>query len=151
MAKSKPILALFIYPSLKVLVKIIEPIFVHVGLFFVLYFPCCVFLCCILRVTLKALHSLWKILLLFVWKIFCQSSKKKVFLWVGQLGLIHYLAIFLCLFWNYLSVRMFNFLLIFLPILLISGISVVLGWFRLLALLLNMIFSSLHYNSVAMS
>ena len=47
---------------LKVLVKIIQLLFVHVCCVF-----CCIFLCYIFRVVLKSLHFLKQLLLLFVW------------------------------------------------------------------------------------
>ena len=71
---------------------------------------------------------------------FCKTLKKESFLRVGKPVLICYLFICLCLFRNHLSVSKLNFLLLFLPFLLISSLSVVLGWFRLLSLF----FTSLH-------
>ena len=84
-------------------------------LLFVLYFLCCIF--CVL---LKALQFMWHLLLISVWQIFSQILKNSVFLRVGQLGMIHYLVICLCLFQNYLSVSKLNCLLLFLLVLLIS-------------------------------
>ena len=91
--------------------------------FFVLYFLCYIFrvlFFCVLffrvlffRVVLKAFHSLQQILLLYVWQIFVQTLKRKIFPWVGQIGLIHYPVVFLCLFWNYMIVSKFNCLLLF--------------------------------------
>ena len=85
----------------------------------VLYFLCCIFTCCTFSVILKAFCSMLQIILISVWQIFGQTLKNKVFLWVGQLVLIHYLVIFLCLFWNYLSVSKLNCLLLSLLVLLI--------------------------------
>ena len=106
----------------------------------VLYFLCCLFLCYIFRVVLKSLHSLQQLLMISVWKSFGQTLEKIVFSELSNLVLIHYLVIFMCLFQKYLSVSKLNFLLLFLLILFFSDISVVLGWFRNLPLLL----SSLH-------
>ena len=81
--------------------------------FFVLYFS--VF-------YLKAFHSMQQIILIYVWHIFVQTLKRKVSHGFGQLGLIHYLVIFLFLFRNYLSVSKLNFLLIFLLLFLICSL-----------------------------
>ena len=66
---------------------------------------------------------------------FWSDSKEDSFLWVEQIGLIHYLVICLCLFCNYLSVSKFNFLLIFLLLLRNINVCVVLGWFWYLYLI----------------
>ena len=87
---------------------------------FLLYFPCVKF--CVIFfvlysfvvyvcVVLKSLYSLQQILLISVWQIFSQNIKKKVFLWVRKLGLIHYLIIFLNLFLNCISAIKLNCLL----------------------------------------
>ena len=69
----------------------------------------------------KALHFLWQIIMLYV-RNFLSGNKEASFLGVGKLGLIHYLVIFLCLFWNCLSVIKLNCLLLFLLILIILGL-----------------------------
>ena len=84
---------------------------------FVLYFSCYIF-----RVILKGVHILWQLLLLYVWQIFCQTIRDKLLSVNGQVGPIHYLAIFLCLFWNYLSVDKLNCLLFFWMVLLIFSL-----------------------------
>ena len=61
----------------------------------VLYFLCCIFPCYIFCVVSKSLHSLQQLLMLYIWKIFGQTLKKKVFSELSNLGLIHYLVIFL--------------------------------------------------------
>ena len=95
----------------------------------VLYFLCRIFLCYIFRVVLKSLHFLQQLLLLSVWKSFGQYLKNKVFSELSNLGLIHCIVICLCLFQNSWGVSKLNCLLIFLLILLISNISILLGWF----------------------
>ena len=95
------------------------------------YFSVLYFSCCIKRTSLSA-TSYSTIRLEDFWS----ESKEETFLWVEQLGLIHYLVICLCLFQKYLSVRKLNFLLLFLLLLLNSNLSVVLGWFRHIYLLL---------------
>ena len=92
----------------------------------VLYFLCCIFPCYIFFVVLKSLHSLQQLLMLSVWNIFGHNLKRTVFYELSNLGLLHYLVIFLCLFKNDLSVSKLNCLLLFLLLLLISNISVVL-------------------------
>ena len=82
----------------------------------VLYFLCCIFFC---SVILKVFNSLIQLLLISVYRVFYQTLKNKAFLWVGQLGLINYLVIFLCLFQKYLSVSKYNGLLLSLLVLLI--------------------------------
>ena len=79
-------------------------VFSHVVFFRVIYF----------YILLKAFQYLRHILLLYIWYIFGQALKNKVSLGVGQLGLIHYLVIFLCLFLSYLNVSRLNCLLILL-------------------------------------
>ena len=113
--------------------------------FFVFYFSCCIFLYFIFRVIFcveffvlhfcagifhvicfcvvwKTICSLWQILLLYVWYIFCQTLENKVYLRVWKLGLIHYLVICLCSIWNYLSVIKLDCLLLFLLLLIIFGL-----------------------------
>ena len=119
---------LFLRRSLKVLAEIIQLLFVHV---------CCIFPCYIFHVVLKSLHSLQHLLLLSVCKIFDKTLNKTVFYKLRNLGLINNLMVLLCLFQNYLSESEFNFLLLFLLILLISNISVVLRWFWHLSLILT--------------
>ena len=62
-------------------------------------------------VVIKYFQYLQQLLLLSVRNIFGHNLKKTVYIWVGQIGLIHYLVIFLCLFYNYLIVSKFNCLL----------------------------------------
>ena len=78
---------------------------------------CVLYFCVILGV----LHPLWQLLLLYFWKLFGQTLKKNVFL-VEKLWLINDHVIFLCLFWNYLSVSKLNCLFLFLLILLIFSL-----------------------------
>ena len=75
----------------------------------------------------KLLHSLRQLLLVSVWQMFFQTLKKKVLSGVGQIVLIHYLVIFLCLIQNYLIVKKLNCLLMFLLRLLR-----ILFWYKLL-------------------
>ena len=112
-AKYQEMFSLGIFPALKVMVKLIQIIFVHVCCIF----PCCIF-CVFFCVVLKALQYLRNILLVSVEKIFGETIKK-LFIGVGQLELIHYPVIFLCLFRNYLIVSKLNCLLLFLLLLLI--------------------------------
>ena len=63
------------------------------------------------------IHSMQHILLLSVKQFSSQTLKKKVFLRVGKMGLIHKFLICLCLIRNYLSVSKLNCLLHFLMIL----------------------------------
>ena len=93
-------------------------------------------MCYIFLIVLKSLHYLQQILLLSVWSIFGQTLKKIVSSELSNLGLIHYHVICLCLFQNYLSVSKFNCLLLFLLLMLISNLSVLLGWFWHISMLL---------------
>ena len=96
---------------------------------FLLYSLCCTFcviyfLVVFFRVIsfhflLKAFNYLQHLLLLYDWQILVQIQRKTVSVRVDQLGLIHYLVICLCLFWNNLSERNLNCLLLFLPLFLI--------------------------------
>ena len=86
---------------------------------FMLYFFMLYILCCIFRVGWKSLHSLRQLLLLYIWKIFGQTLKMKVFLWVGQLRLTDYPVVSMSLSWNYLIVSTLNCLLVYLLLLLI--------------------------------
>ena len=96
----------------------------------VLHFLCCTFMCYIFRVVLTAFQYLQRLLLISVWEIFVQTLKKTFFSELSNLGLIHYLVIFLCLFQNYLSVIKLNCMLLLFLLLLISNLSVLLGWFQ---------------------
>ena len=100
-----------------------------------LYFLCCIVLCCIFFVIyfpffcviyfcviLVPFHSLRQVLMIYVNQIFAHTLKKTVSLGVGQLWLIHYLVICLCLFRNYLSVHNLKCLLLFLLLLLIFSL-----------------------------
>ena len=80
------------------------------------------FMSYIFRVVLKSFHSLQHILLLYVCQIFGQNLKKKVSPRVGQLGLIHYPVICLCLFQNDIIVSKLNFMLLLLMLSLISSL-----------------------------
>ena len=102
-------------------------------IFSVLYFPCCtfrvVFLCCIFYGVFFCVLFFRVVLFLFCIKstsifetpyyaifleMFWADSKEEIFLGVGQLGLIHYLVICLCLFRNSLSVSKLNCMMFFL-------------------------------------
>ena len=91
----------------------------------------------------KAFHSLQQIILLSVRHIFDQTLKK-IFFGNRKIGLICCLVVWLRLLQNHIRVSKFNCLLIFLLVLMISSISVVLGWFRTLSIPLP----SLHYKFV---
>ena len=66
----------------------------------------CVLYCFVLYfcIVLKALHSLWQLLLISICHIFGHTLNKKCFLWVGKLGLIHYISIFDCVYFKYIRV-----------------------------------------------
>ena len=104
------------------MVKIIQLLFAHVCCIFCVSFSVLYFFVSYFCLVLKALYYLRHLLILSVWQNFGQDLKKKEFPWVRQLGLIHYLMICLCLFWNFLSVGKLNCLLPFLLILLILSL-----------------------------
>ena len=85
---------------------------------FVIYFCVVFFVLYILVLYLKQFTFCNRFFcyLLYVWQIFGKTLKKKVFLRVGQLGLMHYFVICLWLFRKYLSVSMINCLMLFLLI-----------------------------------
>ena len=105
-------------PSLKVLVGILQLIFVHVScilcvVFFVFY---------IFRIVLKIILLSATASSGMCFELFCHTLKKTVSISFYQLGLTRYLVICLCLFWNYVSVSNLNFLMLFLLLFLILSI-----------------------------
>ena len=74
------------------------------------------------HVVLRLFHYLRQILMINIWQLSGKAIKKKLSLGVGQLGLIQYLVIFVCLFRKHLSMIKLNCMLLLLLISLILSL-----------------------------